>query len=62
MLTRFYWLTGAVIIGLYALATLSGWELSTPARPLVRPDARRSPGGSVWYGGTSHGGGFFGGK
>lgn len=62
MLTKFYWLAGGVMIGFYALATLSGWEINSPVRPVLRPDVRRSPGSSVWFGGGGHGGGFFGGK
>lgn len=63
MLKRIYWLTGAVIVGMYGLATVSGWQLSNPVKPLVRPDVRRAPNTSPWFGGGSTGGGgFSGGK
>ncbi len=45
----FYTLFAVVVIGLYGLSVVRGWEFSTVKKAVSGPDVRSSSGGNVYY-------------
>jgi hypothetical protein len=59
MFTRIYAIFGSLLLGGYLVATLSGWDITSPERERLPPSVRQSPGGyrsfHFWHSGF-HGG------
>jgi hypothetical protein len=45
MLKKFYLVFGIGVVLFYGTAAMLGWEVGTPARQTLPPDARNTPGG-----------------
>jgi hypothetical protein len=56
---RTYLVAGALLVGLYALGELVGWEPTSTVRGRIEPSVRQSPGGwrtwTFWHRGVRGG-------
>jgi hypothetical protein len=59
MFTKVYGICGALLLGGYLMATLAGWDMTSPKQERLDPSLRQSPGGyrsfHFWHSGF-HGG------
>ncbi len=59
MLGKIYLISGIILVLLYALAGIYGWEIGTPKREVLPSSVRQSPGGyrsfHFWHSGFQGG-------